>query len=298
MDVNRIQIGINQGRRVYQYFLPGSSPFHIFDDPAVRILIDFKTHLNDQRTYVIHLEMFYPKHADMLFSSYFEAVVEDRFIIEEGLLLPMAERSVDDFNATFEKLCSEANITFEKQIDLPGLAQEIVINLQENINSRISDAKSNKIFLESNGLHLTPGTRTNLFLRGTLMINDQLFMLSPNCDRLHNRDMLFEQAKIPFQRYLDLRIKCLQAFNEKTVFNFYETIILFNCTEIAVQILLNPNYDNIANDLMTLGLKGDRIPEYIKIATEIRKSVNEAYAKSKVDYRNTIPVIDWPVLLK
>jgi len=298
MNPQKKIVDMKRMMRAFHYFLPGSSPYHKNDNMSLSFSFDFETHPENKRNLNLYLEIFYPKHADMLYGSNFEYTLEDGYLTDESLLTLMTEKTLPDCYEAYNKLCAEANITLPEFKEDKDLVKTIVQSIQQNIPLRLKEQSDNKDVLSQILMHFSPGNRTNLFHQATIVVIDQLLMLSPYCDRLHNRRMLLQYGDIPFPKYLTLRLKCRRAIQEKTSFNLFEAIMLIQASDCALQVLLGPVYDTIVTELNKNGLTSEKIKDYIKFSTEMRQNLKETLIKSGATITNLEKNIDWPSLLK
>lgn len=298
MEPKNRKVEIAYIKGIYHYFLPGSSNFHSKQDITINVNFDFVTLENNLRKFIIYLEILYPKHADMLFGAHFELTVEDDQLADTVILNSLMDTAVPPFFSAFKQLCSQANIKIDEIEEDYINKASIIRGFQQMIPSRLSDDIYNKPMLEQTLLSFSENSKYHLLLNGTFIIIDQLVMENPYCNRIHNREMIFEHGEYPFQKYVTLRYSVISNTNKKISFNMLDSTFILIAADCAIQILLSPMYDNIEDGLIKKGFNSEVFKQYIKIATEMRNGIKEHLIKSEVIIENLNQQVDWTALIK
>ncbi len=280
------------------YFLPGSSFLHTFDNCTLTSMYDIETFKNDKRNLNLYLEICNPKHADMLYGSHFEFTLEDEHLLDESLLIVMVESALPECYNFFRRLCAEANIESPELLDTLDIRKGITENIKSTMPYRLMDQKANKGLRDQKLLSLSAESSAHLFLQATFIVMDQLLMINPHCNRFHNREMMLEHINFPFQIYVTLRNKIVEATNKKITFNALDTTLILLAADCAIQMLLSPQIEIIAEGILENGLTDNHIKKYIKIASELRKDIKENLRHSGATITNLEKNVDWTALIK
>lgn len=271
------------------------------DDSNVSLSFDYVRDLNDREkcTLYIDIEIIAPGFASLLHRS--EYMIQGAFesLSQEDVLFMIIDKSFEQAEVCFNQLCIDEGIEEVPTFILQDADYDNIIHgMIQEIAIREATWEGNKELHLAEGGYFTTGKKTALFIQGTFVVMDQLFMLNKQVDRMHNRHIFFEQTGLDLSRYNTLKIHCKNITEHDIRLSFYQLIYLFLLVDCAAQIILSPLYNLLEPDLNKYGLTPENANEYLKVASEIRGQLNHELtdAGTFIDLLNKS--YDWPALIR
>jgi hypothetical protein len=256
----------------------------------------------DQQDYCvlyIDIEIYAPGFASSLYRCEFGVWGPFSTITNNNILFIIIDKSFEQAEVCFNQLCNDNGIE-----DIPTFIlqdadyEKIIEGIIQEVPIREKTWEGNRELHLTEGGFFTMGKKTALFIQGTFVVMDQLFMLNSNVNRLHNRHMFFEQTGLDLSRYNTLRIYCNSISKSDIRLSFYQIIYLFLLVDCAAQILLSPMLNTLEPELNRYGLNAENAREYLKVASDIRGQLNHELtdAETIIDLLNKS--YDWPALMQ
>lgn len=271
------------------------------EESNVSLAFDYVRDLYDREkcTLYIDIEIIAYGFASLLHRTEFSIQGPFESLSQEDVLFMIIDKSFEQADVCFNQLCVDEGaaeiptfILQDADYDniIQGMIQEIAI--------REATWEGNKELHLAEGGFFSTGKKTALFMQGTFVVMDQLFMLNPNVDRMHNRHVFFEQTGLDLSRYNTLKIYCRSITEQDIRLSFYQIIYLFLLVDCAAQIILSPMHSILEPELTRYGLTPENTNEYLKVASEIRGQLNHELtdAGTIIDLLNKS--YDWPALMR
>jgi hypothetical protein len=181
---------------------------------------------------------------DLYWSNYFQPEVIE----------PCVKAAVDECVRAFKEQCiaNEINLTAEIK---PG-----PITVQ-NITNAICDAyhnhrrgmdKDNRKVINSPGLEVTPGRKTQIPLKITFMILDDVLFNNRNFNRRENLENFTEVVPVPL--YHTVKMKCMEIDKGEIKLSLYHTAFFLVCLDCALQLMLGDHEQELLTSLNGTGL--------------------------------------------
>ena len=166
--------------------------------------------------------------------------------------------------------------------------------IEQYFNSRKQgDASNSK--LQTAGLKLTPGSLTNLAVKCTFMIMDEILFLNAAFDTKRNREIFNEIIPVPY--YYTLKMNCLEIDKENVQLTWLHTIFYFLCMECALQMLIGDHYETLKPAVETRGLDSTNATSFISFGTKLLADLQEHLKSSGATISNLEKKYDWNNLI-
>ncbi len=288
------------------YFIAESNNTMVNDEKLseesnVSLAFDYVRDLNDPEicTLYIDIEILAPHFAKILYRC--EYLVKGAFdsLLNPELLFTVIDKSFEQTEVSFNQMCLESGVQEVPTFILQETDYDKIIEgIIHEIPVREKTWEGNKELHLAEGGFFSMGKNTSLFMQGTFVVIDQLFMLNPHVDHMHNRHVFFEQTGLDLSRYNTLKIYCSTISQHDIRLSFYQLIYLFLLVDCAAQILISPLQTIFEAELMHYGLSQERTNDYLKVASEIRGQLNHELtaAGTIIDLLNKS--YDWPALMR
>ena len=221
----------------------------------------------------------------------------DVFTIE-NLRFPVDTTIYYAFDA-LKDTCDENSLLFPPELDhyerrlsdtfIDGICSDLVNIFKHN---RVPfDMKNRELFLYY-GLKFGSGWETEHLMVLTFSVIDQLIYKNAAYNRIHNREVFFDQ--VPEMRYNSLRLKCAQIDRQDVNLTDIESIFFLKCIDCSVQILLSNIGDRLQPVLEEWGVSAEVLNNFYKSATRLFK----IYHKPQAEKFLNAPRPNWEKLLK
>jgi len=228
----------------------------------------------------------------------FTATCSSGVLFSEEIFGKVVEESFAGIGDHFKKQCEKYNIPFIGDVQLASEMFDPITttSIQQYFGHRQKDDERNKAaFIPY--LNLTQGGNTCLIMRGTFLILDQVLFLHPAFDHKHNQQavtesMLFETI------YYTLKHKCMEIEFDKISLTLFHTILLYQCLDIALQVLLSEHGDTLQPALEQNNFTQFRQQEYIRFCSSLFKQLNDAFHKPGMHIGNLDKKTDWPTVIR
>jgi len=222
---------------------------------------------------------------------------QDVFTIE-NLRYPVHTTIYYAFDA-LKDVCNENSLPFPPELDhcqrslddtfIDGICSDLV-NIFKH-NRAPFDMQNRELFLHY-GLKFGSGWETEHIIQLTFSVIDQLIYKNAAYNRIHNREVFFEQ--VPEMRYNSLRLKCAQIDTQDVNLTDIESIFFLKCIDCSVQILLNNIGDRLQPILKEWGANEEILNNFYKSATQVFK----IYQKPQAEKFLNAPKPNWDKLMK
>jgi hypothetical protein len=215
------------------------------------------------------------------------------------VLFMIIDKSFEQAEVCFNQLCLENGMEEVPTFILQDADYENIIEgILMEIPVREKTWQGNKDLHLAEGGFFSTGKKTALFMQGTFVVMDQLFMLNPLVDRMANRHTFFEQTGLDLSRYNTLKIYCNTINHQDVRLSFYQIIYLFLLVDCAAQILISPLQNTLEPYLIKYGLTPENTREYLKVASEIRGQLNHELTNAGTIIDLLSKPYDWSALMR
>lgn len=165
---------------------------------------------------------------------------------------------------------------------------------QYSSSRKYDDIRNKSLMTE--GLSLTPGRLTNLAVKLTFTIMDELLFLNKNFDTPHNRNQLNKQIPIPY--FYTLKVKCLVLEKEKINLTWMQTVFFFLSMECALQMLIGDHYEKLISSLEVKGITNKDCDSFISYGTKLLAEMHAHLKKMGTNISNLEEKHDWNLLIR
>ncbi len=272
----------------------------LHDESNVSLAFDYvrSTDHSDRCILYIDIEIIAPGLASLLHRCEYDIHGSFESVQNADVLFMIIDKSFEQAEVCFNQLCIEHGMEEVPTFILQDADYENIIEgIIQEIPIREKTWEGNKDLHLAEGGFFSTGKKTSLFMQGTFVVMDQLFMLNSSVDRMNNRHTFFEQTGLDLSRYNTLKIYCNTINQQDVRLSFYQIIYLFLLVDCAAQILLSPLQTTLEPELTRYGLTPDNTRDYLKVASEIRGQLNHELTDAGTIIDLLSKSYDWPALM-
>jgi len=226
---------------------------------------------------------------------YIESSEQECF--ETNVLSLIAENAFNNMMKEFTKQCTQYKIEFDSEI---SLSKENYISYSEMIINQYGIRKienENQTEMLKPGMNITVGGNTQLIMRGTFLILDEIMFLNPDFNREHNKGAIAD-IMLHEPMYYTLKWKCLEIEKGPVLLTWFQTIFLYLSLDIAIQLLISEHGDKLQTMFLKQNFTPFRQQEYLKFGTAFLENVNKSLKESGATIQNLQDRCDWASIIR
>lgn len=261
---------------------------------------DYET--TDFMDWVLHLDIKFEMNpvAELLYrKSYSFQAPESSFVNFEFYKAVLQESWAGIFES-FKQHC-EARGIGPKVDDIPLGEEFFDMNARQMLEEYHTHVKpnfeNNESFFFEQGVTITRGGNSLLMVKVTFVILDEILFLNPDFDHAHNQDAI-SMRNLPFYMYFTLKEHCLRIEEGKITLNWGYTFWFYMCLDMALQLLLNDQGDQLQERLLKRNISEFRQKEYIRFGTDFLTKINESLKNDGAEVNLVNDRIDWASIIR
>ena len=219
-------------------------------------------------------------------------------LFTNNVLAPMVEEAFTNCITAFKEQCAENKLPFKGDLKLDeqfitGLCGDII---NKYFGTRKPDDERNKEMLKD-GLRLTVGGNTQLLVKGTFMIMDEILFLNHAFNRKANVKLMADNILME-TKYYTVKQNCMQIEKGPIALSWLHSIMYCICVDVAIQILLSDHAQTLEKVLHKNNFTELRQREFIKFGNDLLSRLNQSLKESGTRITNLEERKDWAALIQ
>lgn len=300
-----LNININCYFKCYLWFTPyeDNNPDVIaagatFDEPKASIGVNFDVEQPQKEQWLFYadISLSIKPYAKILTRSCFKVTCTEVILFTKEIMVPLMEAAIENAISGFNARCKAYNLKHDW--DLPDLKTHAPAFADNVIKQYYNDHKpqfeNNKLHKQE-GLKLTMGNKTNLAVKATFMLVDEVLYENPAFNHKHNRSMF--NTAMPMTMYYTLKLNCLKIDTEDIQMTWLNTVHFMLAMDCALQLLLGDHFDKLQPGIERKGLTPENQKAFISFATKMINDLNETLHTSGATIENLEVRRDWNAMM-
>lgn len=218
-------------------------------------------------------------------------------IFRRDIVEPLLAQATVDLEKYFREKCADHSITLPPNLSkVVELVQPTAKNIVDTYFSfRKQNDMVNQRVHDAPGFGFSCSSHTYNMMIVVFNIIDQIVYTNKAFKRSHNLDQLTNF--VPESSFNTLKFACLEVGDRDVVLSLYQSILLLQCLNCALQLLLGKYEDRLTHSLEEIGVDDKLRSEFFAFGTDLYKTMNDNLQETGAVIPNIEETIDWNSLI-
>ncbi|SDC85333.1 hypothetical protein [Williamwhitmania taraxaci] len=218
-------------------------------------------------------------------------------IFTNNFLYNRVEDAINNGYEAYLDFCKKQNISYPHHlIANKRQVEAFTSSIVNQYNIRRDSDIEHEYLINTIGLECATGTDTILLIKGTFAILDEILFTNLAFKNALNRDSFGDIVPIP--KYATIRYTCMQIEYEDILLSFFDSILLYQMIDCALQLLVGDKSEIVKVMLAKIGIADEEQRMYTKLGTELFTRLREMLQQANARIINCENFIDWNSMLQ
>ncbi len=289
-------------RSTYLWFEPNNEPKENGAAANISISNNFDYEKLPDGTMRIYLDVsFKYLRASILVRSGFQfknkSILWDNVFVAD-VINPMVNLAIQKCYQRFTEQCMENHIESPVSFEADEKTIQSITNgiIKQYFTYRKSDDKANEYLIENIGLEFNPGTDSEITIKGTFLIIDEILYHNSKFDKENNQKVFGNIYPLP--RYFTIKLNCLEIEEHPVKLSFFDSIMFYQYIDCALQMLLGNKSAILIPAIEALGMNKEIQDSFLKNGTALFKQLNDMLENSNSRITNIENRMNWNSLIR